>query len=245
VTGTRHRLWREKTVRRGYSLHLRADIANPVVSRVQLRSALRYLAYPANGAALILIALTSLLFCIGWWARVFGLPLMFIILTWFLKYGLVTVEHIAWKVEGKPVLSVEMLNPVEQKKPLVLVIVVGVFVFVIFAARMRLGNVAAALVGLAAIALLPAAVAVQTGRDSARKGLDVREWFKLIRWLNFDYARVLLGVVVAWLAGVILLLGPPREVLPLFVRVAILMFGCLSARAARRGDSRKTPRGSR
>jgi hypothetical protein len=198
---------------------------------VQLRPALRYLAYPANGASLILIALTSLLFCIGWWARVFGLPLMFIMLTWFLKYGLVTVEHIAWKVEGKPVLSVEMLNPVEQKKPLVLVIVVGVFVFVIFAARVRLGNVAAALVGLAAIALLPAAVAVQTGHDSARKGLDVREWFKLIRWLNFDYARVLLGIAVVWLAGVILLLGPPREALPLFVRVAILMFGCLSVLA--------------
>ena len=198
---------------------------------MQLRPALRYLAYPANGASLILIALTSILFSVGWWARLFGVPLMIIMLTWFLKFGLVTVEHIAWQVEGKPVLSVEMLNPVEQKKSFVLLIVAGVFAFFIFAARVRLGAAGAAVAGLLAVALMPAAVAVQTGRDSARKGLDVREWFKVIRWLKFDYLRVLVGLVVVWLLGVILLLGPPHDTVPLFVLVAILMFGWLSVLA--------------
>jgi hypothetical protein len=198
---------------------------------VQFRPALRYAAYPANGASLILIAITSILFCAGWWARVFGIPLMAIMLTWFLKFGLVIVEHIAWQVEGKPVLSVEMLNPVEQKKSFVLLIVTGVFAFMVFAARVRLGKAAAAVVALIAVALMPAAVAVQTGHDCARKGLDVREWVKVIRWLKFDYVRVLAGIVIVWLLGAILLLGPTRETLPLPVLVAILMFAWLSVLA--------------
>ncbi|MEJ0005503.1 MAG: hypothetical protein WDM77_03725 [Steroidobacteraceae bacterium] len=41
--------------------------------------------------------------------------------------GLVMVEHITWQVEGKPVLSIEMVNPVEQRKPLVPPFLVGGF----------------------------------------------------------------------------------------------------------------------
>jgi len=198
---------------------------------MQLRATLGYLAYPANGASLILIALTSILISVGWWARIFGAPLMIIMLTWFLKYGLVMVEHIAWQVEGKPVLSVEMLNPVEQKKSFVLLIVVVVFSFMIVGARSLLGNVGGTIVGLAAVALLPAAVAVQTVSDCARRGFNVRAWIAVIRWLRFDYARLLVGIVIVWLLAIVLLLGPPSEMLPLFIRVAIVMFGWLSVLA--------------
>ena len=198
---------------------------------MQLRSALQYLSYPANGASLILIAITSILVSIGWSTPAFGYPLLVIMLTWFLKFGLVIVEHIAWQVEGKPVLAVEMLNPVEQKKSLVLLILVCVIVFGIFAARRVLGNTGGALVALVAVTLLPAAVAVQTVRDSARTGFDIREWFAVIRWLNFDYLSVVLCIALVWVLAVILLLGPPKEVLPLFVRIALIMFGWLSVLA--------------
>jgi multisubunit Na+/H+ antiporter MnhB subunit len=198
---------------------------------MQLRSALRYLAYPANSASLILIAITSTLVSIGWSTPAFGYPLLVIMLTWLLKFGLVMVEHIAWQVEGKPVLSVEMLNPVEQKKSLVLLILVGVIVFGIFAARRVLGDTGGALVALVAVTLLPAAVAVQTVRDSARTGFDIREWFAVIRWLNFDYLGVVLCIALVWVLAVFLLLGPPKDVLPLFVRIALIMFGWLSVLA--------------
>lgn len=198
---------------------------------MQLRSVLHYLAYPSNGASLILIAFTSILFAIGWSTAAFGAPLMVIMLTWFLKFGLVMVEHIAWQVEGKPVLAIEMRNPVEQKKSLVLLILVGVFVLGIFAVRRVLGNIGGALVALVAVTILPAAVAVQTVCDSARNGFDIRKWFAVIRWLSFDYLGVVLCIVLVWMLAVILLLGPPREILPLFVRIALIMFGWLSVLA--------------
>ncbi len=198
---------------------------------MQLRSALHYLAYPANGASLILIAFTSILFSIGWSTPAFGAPLMIIMLTWLLKFGLVMVEHIVYQVIGKPVLAIEMLNPVEQKRSLVLLVLVGVFVFGIFAVRRVLGNTGGALVALVAVTLLPAAVAVQTLSDSARSGLDIRKWFAVIRWLNFEYLRIVLCIALVWLLAVILVLGPPNKILPLFVRVALIMFGWLSVHA--------------
>ena len=147
---------------------------------MQLRSAIHHLAYPVNGASLMPIALTSILISIGWSTFVFGAPLVVIMLTWYLKFGLAMVEHIAWQVEGKPVLAIEMLNPVEQKKSLVLLILVGVFVFGIFAVRRVLGNTGCALFALLAVTLLPAAVTVQTVRDSARIAFNIREWFAVI-----------------------------------------------------------------
>jgi hypothetical protein len=129
------------------------------------------------------------------------------------------------------VLAIEMLNPVEQKKSFVLLILVGAFVFVIFAARRVFGNTGGVLVALAAVTILPAAVAVQTVRDSARTGFDIREWFAVLRWLNLDYLGVVLCIALVWVLAVILLLGPPREVLPLFVRIALIMFGWLSVLA--------------
>lgn len=54
---------------------------------MQLRSTLHYLAYPANSASLILIAITSILVSIGWSTPAFGYPLLVIMLTWLLKFG--------------------------------------------------------------------------------------------------------------------------------------------------------------
>jgi hypothetical protein len=72
---------------------------------------------------------------------------------------------------------------------------------------------------------------VQTVRDSARTGFDIREWFAVIRWLNFDYLGVVLCIALVWVLAVFLLLGPPKDVLPLFVRIALIMFGWLSVLA--------------
>jgi hypothetical protein len=198
---------------------------------VQLHSALRYLAYPANLASIIFIVFASILFSVAVWAGIFGLPLQAIMLTWFFKYGLVTVEHIAWKVEGEPVLSVEMLNPIEQPKSIVLLIITGVFFAILYAALYWLGPIFGAIVGLLAVGLLPAIVAVQTAADSALLALNPVEWYRLIRWMKSDYVLVLIGILAFWLFAVMLLLTPLRAALPLVVIVAALMFAWLSVLA--------------
>jgi hypothetical protein len=189
---------------------------------------MRYLAYPANLASTLFIAMASILLAIASKVGVFGWPLAAIMLTWFFKYGLVTVEHIAWKVEGEPVLSVEMLNPIEQHKSFVLLVITGMFFAILWAAQFWLGTLAGAIVGLMAIALLPAIVAVQTASDSALKALDPREWYRVIRWLKSDYAQVLVCIFIYWLVAFILMASPIGGILPLVVRVALLMFGWLA-----------------
>jgi hypothetical protein len=198
---------------------------------VQRRSVLRYLAYPANLASIIFIVFASVLFSVGVWAGIFGLPLQAIMLTWFFKYGLVTVEHIAWKVEGEPVLSVEMLNPIEQPKSLMLLIITGIFFAIMYGALYWAGPVAGSIIGLVAVGLLPAVVAVQTAADSALLALNPVEWYRLIRWMKSDYALVLAAILVFWLLAVVLLLGPLSAALPLVVKVAALMFAWLSVLA--------------
>jgi hypothetical protein len=198
---------------------------------VTLSSTLRFFAYPANLASLLFIAIASPLLAVAIVTGLMGLPLAGILLTWTLKYGLVIAEHIAWKVEGQPVLSAEMLNPLEQRKSFVQLIVVAEMFGITWAAQYWLGKVGGALIAVLAIALLPAVVAVQTITDTALKGLDPREWYRVIRWLKRDYILVLLGVVLLWLLGLILLSAPTRQALPLVVRIAFFMFAWFSVLA--------------
>jgi hypothetical protein len=195
---------------------------------VQLSSAIRYLGYPANLASIVFIAFASILLTAGLRTIPFGGLLVLIMLTWFLKYGLVLVEHIAWQTEGEPVLSVEMINPIEQKKSFVLLIVVGELSLAGWAATYWLGAVAGWIIGLLAIALLPAVVAIQTGTDSALKGLDPRLWYRVIRWMKLDYVQLIVCIFVFWVLAILILFSPFGAALPLVVKIALLMFGWLS-----------------
>lgn len=191
-------------------------------------SLLRYLAYPANLASIIFIVFDSLLLTAASYVGWMGIPLALIMLTWFLKYGLVTVEHITWQQPEEPVLSVEMIHPLEQQKSIVLLVVVGEFSAAFWAAQYWFGNVIGAVIGIAAIMLLPAVVAVQVATDSAIRALDPRQWWRLLRWLKGDYLLVIAAIVVYWLVAWLLLFTVVAEAMPRLLTCALLMFGWLS-----------------
>jgi hypothetical protein len=197
---------------------------------VQLDSVMRYLAYPANLASGIFIVFASVLLSAALSVGMFGLPLASIMLTWFFKYALVTVEHICWKVEGEPVLSVEMIHPLQQGKSFVLLIITGIFFAIFYAAQYWAGPVAGAAIGLAAVGLLPAVVAVQTATDTALLALDPRQWYRLLRWLKQDYLLVLAAILVFWIfAFALVFFEPISDHVYLVIKIALLMFGWLSA----------------
>jgi len=196
---------------------------------VQLDSVMRYLAYPANLASIIFILFASLLLTLALSVGAFGIPLAAIMLTWFFKYGLVTVEHICWKVEGEPVLSVEMVHPLNQGKSFVLLIITGIFFAIFYAAQFWAGKLVGAVIGLAAVGLLPAVVAVQTATDTALLALDPRQWYRLIRWLKQDYLLVLAAILVFWIfAYALLVFEPISDHVVMLVKIAFLMFAWLS-----------------
>jgi hypothetical protein len=199
---------------------------------VQLESVMRYLAYPANLASGIFIVFASVLLAIALKVGAFGLPLAGIMMTWFFKYGLVTVEHICWNVEGEPVLSVEMIHPLQQGKAIVLLIITGIFFAIFYAAQFWAGPIAGAVIGLAAVGLLPAVVAVQTGTDTALLALDPRQWVRLLKWLKQDYLFVLAAILVFWVFAYALVVFEPISIhVPLVLKIALLMFGWLSVLA--------------
>jgi hypothetical protein len=206
---------------------------------MQLSSAVRYLAYSANLAPVIFIVLVSPPLTLAIRGGLLGVPLIAILAVWTLKYGLVTVEHIAGNRVGEPVLSVEMLNPLDQQKSLLQLVVVIEMLAIAWAADYWLGTVAGAAVALVAISLLPAVIAIQTVTDTAIKGLDPREWYSIIRWLKADYAQVVLCAFALWLLAVVLLSTPVRAVLPLMLVIAVLMFGWLSVLSLLGGSVRE------
>ena len=141
---------------------------------MQLTSVTKYLAYPANLASIIFIAFASILFSVA--GGIFGLPLAgdhaHVVLQVRPRDG--RAHRV--EVEGEPVLSVEMLNPIEQPKSIVLLIITGIFFAILYAALYWLGPISAPSSGSLAVGLLPAMVAVQTAADSALLALNPVEW---------------------------------------------------------------------
>jgi len=89
------------------------------------------------------------------------------------------------------------------------------------------------------VGLLPAIAAVQVAKDRALQALDPRDWFYLLRWMKTDYLLVLAGILIYWLAAYILVVTPLGEYVPLFIEVALLMFGWIAVQALLGGAIRE------
>jgi len=75
----------------------------------------RYLALPARGAPLLLIVTFTIMLLIAIQARIIGIPLAFITISWFFKYSFVVLDSVIDGRKEPPTLSAEMVNPVEQR----------------------------------------------------------------------------------------------------------------------------------
>lgn len=206
---------------------------------MQLTVATGYLGRAFSLSSTLFVIIAGLLLVAASHAGFMGIPLALILTTWFFKYGLVMVEHVAWENKDAPVLSVEMIHPLEQQKSAILLFITGMFFCIYYAAQYWLGNVVGAIVGLGAIGLLPAIIAVQTAKDSALQALDPREWVRLIRWMKSDYLLVLGAILVYWVLAYILVVTPIVAFLPLFGLLAIFMFGWLAVLALLGGAIRE------
>jgi hypothetical protein len=206
---------------------------------VHLSVAARYLGKAFSLASVIFVIIASVSFALAFRAGLFGIPLMGIMATWFFKYGLVTVEHVAWDHVEEPVLSVEMLHPLEQGKSIVLLFVTAVFFAIYYAARFWFGYIAGTIVGLAAVGLLPVVIAVQTAKDRALLALNPVDWFHAIRWLKTDYLLLLGCILIYWLFAYILMVSSLGDLVPFVVQVALLMFGWLAVCALLGGAIRE------
>jgi hypothetical protein len=119
----------------------------------------RYVLFPFRGGALVLLLTFTLGQELAFHAGFVGIPLAVALLSWFFKYCFILLDSIVTGASEPPVLSVEMINPINEQRPLgqALLIAGGV------ALAVALGRAAGAalgwLLGAVLLLLLPASIA--------------------------------------------------------------------------------------
>ena len=198
---------------------------------MDLATIIRYLLLPLRSAPLFLIVLFSGVLGFASVAGFFGIPLGFILLSWFFKYSFVLLDSATEGATEPPVLSVEMINPVDEQRPLVLLLIaVGIY-FLSDAASHWFGPVTGSLAGLAAVAIVPAIVGVQGASGSVLQSFNPFVVIGLIARLRGDYVLILVCMLL--LAGLsrAIVAWPAMAEVPTVVRIALLMYFWLAAYA--------------
>jgi hypothetical protein len=188
---------------------------------------LRYVVVPLRLASLLLILTFSILLTLAAAAGLFGIPLALILLSWASKYGFVLLDYVADGETEPPALSVEMVNPANEQRPLAFLFMIIVLFSLAELMEHWFGRgVYVATAALIAI-FLPAIVAVQGATGSFTQALDPRTFIGLILRLRGDYLLVLvcIAVFVAFGWAVVWMLGGK---LPLTVTIALVLYAWLA-----------------
>jgi hypothetical protein len=153
-----------------------------------------------------------------------GIPLALLLTSWFFKYAYILFDHTARGFDEPPTLDIQMMNPVDEQRPLGQVAILGLLYGAVKLAESYLGPTVAISFAIVAALLLPASAAVLGLEGNLLKAANPLEWIRMIRGLGPLYAAVLL-VIVAYGLGLTLL---ARLELWLPLEIATGMFAVLS-----------------
>jgi hypothetical protein len=196
--------------------------------RMGAAAILRYLAIPLRTAPLLLIGTFSVLLVLAFKARITGIPLALIVLSWFSKYAFVVMDHLADGVAEPPVLSIEMVNPLSEQRPLILLLMgIGLY-YGIEAASAWIGERGALVLLFAVGAILPAVVAVQGATGTVVQSVNPRRVLSLIGRLRGDYVLILGFIALVYFFSRFVLESAFGDHLPLVLRIALLMYAWLA-----------------
>jgi hypothetical protein len=189
---------------------------------------LRYLAIPLRMAPLLLIGTFSVLLVLALKAGLFGIALGLIVLSWFTKYAFVLMDALAEGVVEPPVLSIEMVNPLSEQRPMVLLLLtIGLF-YASNSASYWVGEQGALVLKLVVAATLPAVIAVQGATSMVAQSLNPRRVFGLILRLRGDYLLILGFIGLVWLLSSFVIESSIGEALPIVLRAAWLLYAWLA-----------------
>jgi hypothetical protein len=191
-----------------------------------MRRLLSLLFLPARSTPLVLIASFALGLTLATKAGLLGIPLALILLSWYFKYGYVVLDSTFRGFDDPPVLSVDMVNPASEQRPFGQLLIIAVFFGGTRAIEPLIGATVVSGLRMAALALLPASVAVLGVTRSVFEAVNPSVLVKTIRILGLSYlvlvAAVALPVAIAWFLFV------RGTDLHLTLALAFLMFGGLA-----------------
>lgn len=185
---------------------------------------IRHLARPARGGAAGVVIVFALLFHIAAKAGFIGIPLAFLLFSWFFKYAYILFDHTVRGFDEPPTLAIEMVNPVSEQRPLAQLLILLLCVLAVIFSQRSAGTPAAVALAIIFLFFLPASAAVLGLESNILKAAYPVAWFHLVRGLGLLYGAVLL-VIFAYGAALSVLgevgLWPPLE-------YALVMFATLS-----------------
>jgi hypothetical protein len=157
--------------------------------------------YPAQTVPLLLIVVFSLLLSIASYASLFGIPLALILLSWFFKYAFVLFDGVTLGHSQPPVLSIEMVNPANEQRPLGQLFIVLVYYSLTAWLGRWLNASAITLLRITGLIVLPASTAMLGVTGSLLQAINPRAVFGLMFRLNTRYLAVL--IFIAALAALV------------------------------------------
>jgi hypothetical protein len=153
-----------------------------------------------------------------------GLPMALILTSWFFKYAYILFDHTVRGYDEPPTLDIQMLNPLDEQRPLAQVAILGLIYLAVNFAKQAMGPTVAIVIAAVALLLLPASVAILGLEGNVFKAAYPVAWVRMALRLGPMYVLVL--AVIGGYALLIVLLGRWEVWFP--VRIAILMFCVLS-----------------
>src|ERR1700724_1595551 len=108
-----------------------------------------------GGAAGVLIVFAFLLY-IAANGGLMGIPLAVIITSWFFKYAYILFDHTVRGFDEPPTLDIQMLNPLDEQRPLAQVAILGLIYAAVVFSQHTIGPVSGMIIAAAAALFLPA-----------------------------------------------------------------------------------------
>ena len=187
-------------------------------------SLLPHLLRPARGGAAAVLIVFAILLALAAKAGLTGIPLAFVLTSWFFKYAYILFDHSVRGFDEPPVLDIGMLNPLDEQRPLGQVLILGLIGAAVFFAQRMMGSTVAIIIAAAAGLLLPASVAILGLEGNVLKAAYPVAWLRMVLGLGPLYALVL--AIIGGYSLLIAMLGRWELWLP--VQIAIYMFCILS-----------------
>jgi hypothetical protein len=161
----------------------------------------RYLLMPFHATPLILVAVFTVVWAYAIKGGIFGIPADLILASWFSKYCYVLLDSVVAGHKEMPVLSVEMLNPVDEQRPLFQAVMVGLGFIASWWVYHSVGPVLGLALGALLVMALPATVALLAISDSWVHALSPLAIGRVVKGLGLTY----FGVLVVTLGGMALI----------------------------------------
>jgi hypothetical protein len=187
---------------------------------------LHYLLLPARPTVLVLIAALSLGFLLALNGGLPGMLMGLLLLTWLFNYAYVLLEQIAHGAREPPVLAIEMLNPLNEWRPLLQLAIVLMAYGTLHLLAWSVSPVLAVALGVLGGIALPASIGALGVGDHVLQAVNPLTLWQIMRSLRVAYVGIVALVLVYALSLLAL-----RALLPWWVLIPAAQFAWLSVYA--------------